>query len=31
MLEGILGIEKETYFSSYFDTPEKGTEVHSVL
>ena len=31
MREGILGIEKEAYYSSYFDSPGKGTEVHSVL
>ena len=31
MREGILGIEKEAYFSSYSDSPGKGTEVHSVL
>ena len=30
MREGILGIEKEAYFSSYFDSLGKGTEVHSV-
>ena len=31
MSEGILGIENEAYFSSYFDSPEKGTEVHRAL
>ena len=31
MREGIPGVEKEAYFSSYFDSPEKGTEVHCVL
>ena len=31
MWEGIPGIENEAYFSSYFDSPRKGTEVHSVL
>ena len=31
MQEGILGIEKEAYCSSYSDSPEKGTGVHSVL
>ena len=31
MLEDILGIEKEAYYSSYSDSPKIGTEVHSVL
>ena len=31
MREGIQGIEKEAYFSSYYDSPGIGTEVHSVL
>ena len=31
MSEGIPGIEKKAYFSSYSDSPEKGTEVHNVL
>ena len=29
--EGILGIEEEAYYNSYFDSPGKGTEVHGVL
>ena len=31
MREGIPGVEEEAYFNPYFDSPEKGTEVHSVL
>ena len=31
MREGILGIEKETYFSFYFDSFETSTELHNVL
>ena len=31
MQEGILGVEEEAYFSSYSDSPEKGTGVHGVL
>ena len=31
MREGILRVEKEAYFSPYSNSPEKGTEVHSVL
>ena len=31
MREGILGIEEEAYFSSYYDSPGEGTEVHNVL
>ena len=31
MREGIPGVEEEAYFSPYSDSPEKGTEVHSVL
>ena len=31
MWNGILGIENEAYFSSYSDSPGKGTEVHGVL
>ena len=31
LCEGILGIEKKVYFDSYSDSPEKGTNVHSVL
>ena len=31
MLEGILGIEKEAYFNSYSNSPEKETEVYGVL
>ena len=31
MCEGILEIKEEAYFSSYFDSPEEKTEVHSVL
>ena len=31
MREGIPGVEKEAYFSSYLDSPGQGTEVHSVL
>ena len=31
MREGILGIEKEAYFNSYFDSTEEEAEVHSVL
>ena len=27
----VLGIEEEAYFSSYSNSPGKGTEVHSVL
>ena len=29
--EGIPRIEDEAYFSSYFDSPEKGIKVHNVL
>ena len=31
MREGILGVEEETYFSLYSDSPGEGIEVHSVL
>ena len=31
MREGIPGIEEEAYFSSYFNSPGEGAEVHSVL
>ena len=31
MLEGIPLIEKEAYYSFYFDSLEKGTKVHGVL
>ena len=31
MLKGIPGIEKEAYFTSFSDSPGKGTEVHDVL
>ena len=31
MREGILDTEDEAYFSSYSDSPGKGTEVHRVL
>ena len=31
MREGIPGVEEEAYFSSYFDSPGKGTKVHCVL
>ena len=31
MREGISGIEKEAYYSSYLDSPGQGTGVHSVL
>ena len=31
MLGGIPGVEKEAYLSSYLDSPEQGTGVHSVL
>ena len=31
MRKGILGIEKMAYFSSYSNSPGKGTEAHSVL
>ena len=31
MREGILGIEEEDYFSSYFDSSREGEKVHSVL
>ena len=31
MREGILDTEDEAYFSSYSDSPRKGTEVHRVL
>ena len=31
MREGIPGIEEETYFISYSDSPGKGAEVQSVL
>ena len=31
MRAGIPGIEKEAYFGSYYDSLEKGTDVHSVL
>ena len=29
--EGILGIEEEVHFSSYYDSLGKGTKVHNVL
>ena len=29
--EGILGIEEEDYYSSYYDSPREGAEAHSVL
>ena len=31
MLEGILGIKEEAYFSSYSDSSREGIEVCSVL
>ena len=31
MRGGILGVEKEAYFSSYLNSPGHGTGVHSVL
>ena len=31
MLGGILGVEKEAYFSFYLDSPGQGTGIHSVL
>ena len=31
MREGILGVEEETYFSYYLDSPGQGTGVHNVL
>ena len=31
MREGIPGFKEEAYFSSYFDSPGKGIEVHSVV
>ena len=31
MRGGIPEVEEETYFSSYLDSPEHGTGVHSVL
>ena len=31
MQGGIPGVEEETYFSSYFDSPGQGTGVHRVL
>ena len=31
MWKGILGFEKEAYFSSYSDSPRGGAEVHRVL
>ena len=31
MWEGILGIEKEAYYSSNSDSPGTGTELYSVL
>ena len=31
MREGIPDTEEEVYFSSYSDSPGKGTKVHSVL
>ena len=31
MLGGIPGVEDETYFNSYLDSPGQGTGVHSVL
>ena len=31
MLEDIPGVEKETYFRSYSDSPGIETEVHGVL
>ena len=31
MCGGIPGVEEETYFSSYLDSPGQGTGVHNVL
>ena len=31
MKGGIPGVEEETYFSSYLDSPGQGKGVHSVL
>ena len=31
MQGGIPGVEEETYYSSYLDSPGQGTRVHSVL
>ena len=31
MWVSVPGIEKEAYFSSYSNSPGKGTKVHSVL
>ena len=31
MLANVPRIEEEAYFSSYSNSPEKGTEVYSVL
>ena len=31
MRGGIPGVEEETYFSSYLDSPGQGTGVHSVF
>ena len=31
MQEGIPNTKEEAYFSSYSDSPEKGTEVHRIL
>ena len=31
MQGGILGVEEETYYCSYLDSPRQGIGVHSVL
>ena len=31
MQGGILGVEEETYFNFYLDSPGQGKGVHSVL
>ena len=31
MREGIPGVEEETYYCSYLDSPGQGTGIHSVL
>ena len=31
MWKGILRVENEAYFSSYFDSPGTGIKVHGVL
>ena len=31
MREGIPRIEEDAYFSSYYDSPREGAEVHGVL